>query len=242
MIFGRLKSAMEALRRANDPMNWKDRHGALYKAWGYVFGNQLQGDYYEFGVFDGRGLIRSFSVYQRYQRWLKDELQSSENWRREPAALMANYQSKFYGLDTFEGMPDNDEGSPFFSAKFFNCSIEEVTKRCAAVGLRGDSLCLMKGLFSESAPLLMASKPRPAAIVNLDCDLYVSAKDALAVCKHLIQDGTVLLCDDYNAFCANPNKGERRALTEFQQETNIQLEPWFPYQYNAQAFFCHRKP
>jgi hypothetical protein len=52
----------------------------------------------------------------------------------------------------------------------------------------------------------------------------------------------VLLCDDYNAFCANPNKGERRALTEFQQETNIQLEPWFPYQYNAQAFFCHRKP
>jgi hypothetical protein len=237
----RLKLAIDALRRANDPMNWNDRYGALYKAWGYVLGNQLPGDYYEFGVFDGRGLVRSFSVYDRYRKQLKSELLRSENWRREPAALMANYQSKFYGLDTFEGMPDNDEGNPLFSPTFFACSIEDVTKRCAAAGLHGESLCLMKGLFSETAPLLLASNPRPAAIVNLDCDLYASARDALAICEPLIQDGTVLLCDDYNAFRASLNKGERRALTEFKQQTSIQLEPWFSYQFNAQAFLCHRK-
>ena len=240
MLFQRLKSVIEALRRSNDPMNWNDRYGALYRAWGYALGNHLRGDYYEFGVFDGRGLIRSFSVYERYRKWLQAELHSSENWRREPAALIANYEAKFYGLDTFEGMPDNNEGNAIFSPRFFECSIEEVTKRCATVGLEGEHLCLMKGLFSNAAPLLLASSPRPAAIINLDSDLYASAKEALSLCEHLIQDGSVLLCDDYNSFCASPNKGERRALAEFQQETDIQFEPWFSYQYNAQAFLCHR--
>lgn len=239
MIFRKVKLVLEAVRRAGDPMNWGDRYGALYRAWGYVFGNQMRGDYYEFGVFDGRGLIRSFSAYKRHQRWLEAGARCRDAWRRGPAAQVTEYNARFYGLDTFHGMPANDEGNALFAPGFFDCSIETVRKRCAKNGLEGEQLCLLKGLFSETMPHLLGSSPRPAAIINIDCDLYASTKDALAASRQLIQDGTVLLFDDYNAFCASPEKGERRALYEFQKDTGIKIEPWFSYQFNAQAFLCH---
>lgn len=241
MVLRKLKSLMGGLIRARDPINHNDRHGALYKAWGYVFNNHLQGDYYEFGVFDGRTFIKSFLIYEHYKKRLRDDTRSSERWRREPALLFADFEVIFYGLDTFLGMPENDEGNPIFARGMFECSLEEVTRRCAAIGLSGKRLKLLKGLFSASTPLLLESNPRPAAIINLDCDLYASAKEALALCQHLIQEGTVLLCDDYNTFCSSPYKGERRALAEFREETGIQFEAWFPYQFCAQAFLCHRE-
>jgi O-methyltransferase len=239
-MLARMKSVVQALRRANDPMNWNDRQGALYRSWGYVTTNLLRGDYYEFGVFDGGGLVRSFWAFSQFRRWAAGQRKSSEKWQSEPAAIIAAFEPKFYGLDTFEGMPENDEGNPMFGAGSFNRSLESVKRNCAAAGLQGENLCLLKGLFSETAPKLLSSNPRPAAIINVDCDLYASAKDALAICKHVIQDGTVLLVDDHNAFCASPSKGERRAMAEFEQETGIKFEPWFSYQFNAQAFLCHR--
>ncbi len=236
----RLKSLVVDLRRSRHPVNWGDRYGALSKAWGYVFNNELRGDYYEFGVGPGNCLSSSFIIYNRYQNWLAAGSQSADPEHREKAVRFADFEARFYGLDTFEGIPDNDEGNPIFAPGSYKCSIEAVRRRCASVGLRGDQVQLVKGLFSETAPLLFSLNPRPAGIINMDCDLYRSAKDAFAVCYHLIQDGTVLLCDDYNHFCASPDKGERRALKEFQEEKGIQFEPWFPYEYCAQAFLCHR--
>jgi O-methyltransferase len=234
-----LRSLGTGLRRATDPINRNDRYGALYKAWGYVFSNHLEGDYYEFGVFDGKTVTESFLIYEGYRNWLKRETQSSERWRREPALVYVNFEAIFYGLDTFEGMPANNEGNQRFAKGMFECSIDEVAANCAKVGLIDRRLKLLKGLFSSSGPALLATHPRRAAIINLDCDLYSSAKDALAICEKLIQNGTVLLCDDYNHFCASSERGERKALAEFSDKTRIHLEPWFPYQFCGQALLCH---
>jgi hypothetical protein len=83
---------------------------------------------------------------------------------------------------------------------------------------------------------------RTAAIVNLDCDLYASARDALTAITPLIQQGTVLVCDDYYAFSARREAGERRAVAEWSERSGIAVEPWFPYQFVGQAFLCHPEP
>ena len=41
-------------------INRNDNLGALHKAWGYVFTNQLYGSYYEFGVYEGNSMINSY--------------------------------------------------------------------------------------------------------------------------------------------------------------------------------------
>lgn len=54
-----------------------------------------------------------------------------------------------------------------------------------------------------------------AAIVNIDCDLHEAARQALEFVTPLLQDGTVVLFDDWLAFRGNPNRGEQRACREW---------------------------
>ena len=80
----------------------------------------------------------------------------------------------------------------------------------------------------------------PAAIVNLDCDLYISTVDALNIIYPKLQQGTIFLVDDYNAFCADRNQGQRKAIREFLEAyPEIELEPWFPYSHLGQTFIVH---
>jgi hypothetical protein len=44
--------------------------------------------------------------------------------------------------------------------------------------------------------------------------------------------------DDYNTYCADNKKGERRAFREFCETVPFKFEPWFAYQYSGQAFLC----
>ena len=46
----------------SDGINRNDRIGALYKAWGYIFSNQIEGDYLEYGVFRGTTFIHSYNI------------------------------------------------------------------------------------------------------------------------------------------------------------------------------------
>jgi hypothetical protein len=133
-------------------------------------------------------------------------------------------------------MPANTEGERIFAAGTFAASQQAVIQRCASVGLVSPQLALVAGLFSDTHH--QVQQMRPAAIVNLDGDLYQSAVDALDAATPLIQQGTVLLCDDYQAFNARRDAGERRALTEWSQRTGIKAEPWFPYHFVGQAFLC----
>lgn len=97
---------------------------------------------------------------------------------------------------------------------------------------------LYQGLFNDTGPDLLKDAKNRAAIINIDCDIYESAKCALTMCAGLLQVGSVILFDDYNAFCADNRKGERRAFREFQEDSEYRFEKWFPYHYSGQAFLC----
>ena len=108
-------------------INLNDRKGSLHKAWGHIFSNHLDGDYVEFGVYQGDSLFNSIEIYLEFKNWLKLQLNSKEKWRvkiSEQSPL--NKKIIFHGLDTFEGIPKNRENNISFSEGNFKASEEFV--------------------------------------------------------------------------------------------------------------------
>jgi hypothetical protein len=226
-------------------LNRNDRTGALFRAWGHVVANQIEGAYYEFGVYRGDAFRASVAAHRVCRQWVQDQLASDEAWRRRTWDAYANITHHFYAFDTFEGIPENAEGERTFAAGNFSCSLGEFARRNREAGiLEGPGVRYVAGAFSEVAQRRAGELAglQPAAIVNLDCDLYASARDALALVAPKLQQGTVLLADDWNTFRARRDQGERRALAEFlDRHREVAVEPWFTYEFAGQAFLIHRE-
>jgi len=223
--------------------NRNDREGALHRAWGHVFTNQIEGAYYEFGVYRGDTFRTSYRVHQEYEQWQRGQLTAEENWRQEIAKEYAKFHHEFYAFDSFTGIPDNDEGSAMFGSGTFSCSVEEFDKLNREQGIiQGEGIRYYQGFFEEVHQREADSLKRlqPAAIINLDCDLFASARDALAIVAPNLLQGSILLADDWNTFAADRNSGERKAIAEFLiDHPEISFESWFPYHYVGQAFIVH---
>lgn len=221
-------------------LNRNDRVGALYKAWGLVLTNKMSGGYYEFGVYKGESFKDSYRMYRSYDRWIKLQSESQEMWRRK---FNWDLKHSFYAFDTFEGMPENDENNDNFAKGSFLSSLDEVKSAGEKIGMReGDQIKYFKGKFSDIAKERSdeISNLQPAAIVNIDSDLYASTRDALEIINPKLRQGTVLLMDDYYCFSANQNKGERYALSEFlEKNPDKEVEKWFSYLFAGQSFIVH---
>lgn len=221
--------------RSRTHLNRNDVHGALHRAWAYVHATQLSGDYYEFGVYRGHSLISSWLSYRRCRaRILKSKDLPYE--RVGSVTQFMAHESTFYGFDSFSGMPENDEGEDSLATGTFMATERSTAALCAAAGLEAPRLRLVPGLFSDNAKAIGSA---PAAIVHLDCDLYLSTRDALSIIGSRLVQGSVLLCDDHDLFQARNDKGQRRALREFLEQNQIELEPWFAYGAASRAYLCH---
>lgn len=212
-----------------------DALGALYRAWAYVHATQLAGDYYEFGVYGGNSLAHAWLSY-RHQRSCIERV-TKLPFRQQGTVLDFLAQRPcFYGFDTFAGMPANAEGDDSLAIGSFFATQAQARARCAAVGLYEPDLQLVPGLFADNAAAIGLQQ---AAIVHLDCDLYASARDALELIAPRLVQGSVLLCDDYDLFRADRQRGERRALQECAERHGIEFETWFAYGAASRAFLCH---
>jgi hypothetical protein len=182
-------------------------------------------------------------LYRLFHHWQQSQLTADEPWRRTTAAPYARFRHQFYAFDTFEGIPENGEGERTFAKGNFACSLEEFTRLNGEEGIvEGETVRYFAGTFKEiaerQAQALLALQS--AAIINLDCDLYASAIDALAIVAPKLVQGSVLLVDDWNTFAAHGGKGERRAIREFlASHPTISFEPWFAYEFAGQTFLVH---
>ena len=222
-------------------INRNDRIGMLHKCWGHVFSNHLFGDYVEFGVYKGDTLVQSVKQYKQYKSWLNDQKRSNEKWRVDIALKSdLNNEIYFHGLDTFEGMPDNNEKNFIYNKGSFLSSYEETQKKMLSLK---EKIFLYEGVFKNQKKHLVNNlKNRKVSIVNIDCDIYSSTIDSLEIINEYMQIGSIILFDDYNGFNANNEEGQRKALAEFKKKTNWIIEPFFTYMYSGQSFIiCGRK-
>jgi len=212
-----------------------DRQQAFHMSWGHIFNNRLRGDYWEFGVYRGDSMILSARELRKFQAWNVSQIQSSEEWRVNLARQYSDYAPKYVGFDTFEGMPDNNEGNSNFQKLSFVSNLENVKERLIK-NIKESKLILIKGDFSILNGDEISKSSKLIAIVNIDCELYESAIVALRLCRPFLQIGSVLLFDEYHGFNADSTKGERKALAEFLAETSIKVDRWFDYHYGGRSF------
>ena len=162
-------------------INQNNRAGTLHKCWGHVFGNHLFGDYVEFGVYHGDSFLESIKQFEQFKNWLEDQKLSNEKWRVNVALKSPlNQGIYFHGLDTFEGMPENNEKNFVFHEKSFLSSYEKVLKRIQKINFK--NFYLYKGKFYEQKKIIFENlKDRKISIANIDCDIYSSTVDSFNI-------------------------------------------------------------
>ena len=219
-------------------INLNSRRGALHRSWGHVFSNHLDGDYVEFGVYKGDSLIDSIETYLGFRKWLSSQLISIEPWRVNVAEQSPlNKKMTFHGLDTFSGMPENSEDNFIYGKGTFVGDKKSVETKVRIHLSDSVEIELYEGLFLETKVALQNKLlGKKAAIINIDCDIKESTSDSLQIIENYLQVGSIVLFDDYNAFCANNQLGQRRALSDFNKHTRFVFEKFFTYHFSGQAF------
>ncbi|MEQ1897404.1 MAG: class I SAM-dependent methyltransferase [Vicinamibacterales bacterium] len=183
------------------------------------------GDYLEFGVCFGYSLECMYAAADRH----------------------GLSQMRFFGFDSFEGLPDaarTDDGG-YWSPRMFASDIRTTRRFLNKAGVDWNRVTLVKGWFSDSlnSDLMVRYSMRKASVIMIDCDMYLSAKQALDFCGPLIRDEAVIIFDDwYSGGLDEKNLGEKRAFETFLESGDFDAEPLWRYPPNAQVFRVRRLP
>ncbi len=121
-------------------------------------------DYLEFGVFEGASI-------------------------RDWSSLNQNPASRFYGFDSFEGLPEDWHAGKRKGAFSTAGKLPEI----------GDPrVRFVVGWFQNSLRGFMASyHPQRQLVLHVDCDIYSSTLYCLTTLDPLIVSGTVIVLDDF---------------------------------------------
>lgn len=187
-------------------------------------GGEAIGDYLEFGVYAGNSL----ACMHR-------------------AAVDSGIGSmRLFGFDSFSGLPEvarTEDGGVWRPGQF--CSDYEFTRECLSrEGVDWGRVALIKGWYSETLTAELARERGidRAGVIMVDCDLYTSARDALAFCAPLIRGECVIFFDDwYSHGLAEKELGERRAYGEFMQTHPFDAEDFEAYSEYSKAFLLRRR-
>jgi len=199
------------------------------------------GDYVEFGAFDGGSLIRAWRAAQR----IAGEF-ASGTWDHSLAPgererhLAAWREVRFIAFDSFAGMPEPrgvDKVYEVFKAGSYACGEEVFWQRVTAAGVPRERVLTIKGTFDVTATPATAKRINLSkiAIVNIDCDLYESARTALDFVTPYLVDGTIVIFDEWFQFNGNPTLGEQRAFTEWRQSH----PEWLTTEFHKEGAFAN---
>lgn len=179
--------------------------------------------FYEFGVFSGKSMIEMLDVFSNLNINLSD----------------------VYGFDSFQGLPKCTEEPVYYNqwkeGEFNTCSylevddvelasrtiFEEVSK---SLYRKTINMKFFNGYFEETFANINAEKLTPALFIDIDVDLYSSAKQVLSFMlkNNLIIPGTVINYDDWGESTDPHNKnetaGESRAHKEACEEWNLKCK------------------
>ena len=121
-------------------------------------------DFMEFGVHKGAGI----------KRWM---------------GLNGNPESRFFGFDTFSGLPEAWAELPQGGLDVGgNIPVSD-----------DDRVEFVAGLFQDTlAPFLETFKPRNRLVIRLDADLYSSTLFVLASLDRFVEPGTIIIFDQFS--------------------------------------------
>ena len=177
---------------------------AIKKAFYLSSIEEIEGDYFEFGVFTGSSFchaVRCAKANERFDDKLKE--------------------MHFFGFDSFEGfgkLPESDQHR-FYTDINFATNYEKVCSRVKKV-VDESRFTLKKGYFEET---LIGNSCRKSRIIFIDCDTQSSVNLALNHLNTSFQEGTILILDDYYSYRGSKEKGVAGAVSVFCSKNNIEM-------------------
>jgi len=188
----------------------------LNKVMRYVEKTKLKGDYLEFGVYNGTSFISAIKFSRLYK--LND--------------------MRFFAFDSFKGLPEvKGKESGFFKKGDCYCNIKEFRRNLIQKKAYSNRVKIVQGWFDK---VLTNNKKKAdfhinkASVIMIDCDIYKSAIPVFKFIKSYLQDGTVLIFDDW--FYG----GEKRAFEEWlKQNKDIKVTEFHKYGWNGNSFIVN---
>lgn len=133
-------------------------------------------------------------------------------WRGRSLRRSARQQPwrHFHGFDSLAGFPQ--DGRPDWQQDFAVPAAPRLPRNCT----------FHEGFFDQTVPRFAATAPGSVALLNLDCDIYISAHQGLVGLAPLIAPGTAIHLDEavnYDTWLFN----EMLALFRFLEWTGLDI-------------------
>ena len=179
-----------------------------------------KGDYLEFGVYFGKSILTAYHAFH---------------------SLFP--QMRYFGFDTFGGIQGSlAEESYFFAPDEYFCNEQSFAQSLRYGMAAKDMVIPIKGdLTKHSTEILHAHGIRKCLCAHIDVDVYRPAKAALNLLSGVLEQGSILLFDDYYSLSCSNSLGERRALREWLEENpQFSIEVYRHYGPTQVAFVVHK--
>jgi len=130
-----------------------------------------------------------------------------------------HFDFDFVVFDSFEGLPKISaiDETPIFAERDMCMSLEAFHAKVGSLGIDRNKLRVVKGYYKDSlTPKLQQSLlGKSIAVALIDCDLYESTVPVLEFIRPFLQQGSILIFDDWSCYYGSDEKGERKAFLEF---------------------------
>ena len=199
---------------------WYERARMLEMAFAFTTYNEVEGDYLEFGVYEGRTFVEAWETADRYQ----------------------NHRIRFHAFDSFEGLPDvsaKDRLGPFKRGQF-RCDRESFEKHLRSADFDLSRLNVVEGRFEKTLNGHKGNGVERVAIAWIDCDLYASTVPVLEFLTDRLTDGSILIFDDWYFYNGRPDQGEQGACREWlQRHPNVRLIEYQKFHWSGISFIVN---
>jgi len=203
--------------------NTLSKYTAIKKAMFLNYHDNTIGDNLEFGVFTGSSFNFAMKINKKMEKVFKRTI-----------------ETQFIGFDSFDGFGEikQIDENPSFKSNLFKINKRKVFRNIKK-NSKKQKFKLIEGFYQQT---IKNKNPKDyginkARIIMIDCDLKESTILALNFVKTLLQEGTIIIFDDFNFFKGNENKGEFGAFKDFkEQNPNIKFRRIFDYGYSGRAF------
>lgn len=126
--------------------------------------------------------------------------------------IASAHKGTVHGFDSFEGLPEDWAGHTEAAGAF---------GRGGALPKVPQNVELHKGWFTDTIPAWKEKHADKIGFLHIDCDIYSSTRDVLALMRDRLQAGTIIKFDEYFNY-PNWQRHEFRAWQEFVKEHGVE--------------------
>ena len=177
---------------------------------GLLIINKIQGDYVEFGVYQGEMMYAA-------------------------AKILSPHIRKYIGLDTFTGLPrPHKEDTELFV--FESAGFMAAPREAAETVLSGFDTTLIEGDFRrKKVQEKFKGEVSKISVLTIDCNWPSSMRAALLVSYPFLQSGSIVFIDDYFVGTRQANFNDK-VLNEITEQSKLRFKEFMTYPPCARAF------